>query len=86
MTSVLNLGGLNYQNGNPLRVEIQRINTGIVDLRKITDAQALELNLLRAKVAVLERTVATAAAAPKPAAAIAAAAPVPVANPVVAAE
>ena len=85
MTSVLNLGGLNYQNGNPLRVEIQRINTGIVDLRKITDAQALEINLLRAKVAVLERTVATAAAAPKPAA-VAAAAPVPVANPVVAAE
>ena len=85
MTSVLNLGGLNYQNGNPLRVEIQRINTGIVDLRKITDAQALELNLLRAKVAVLERTVATAAAAPKPAVAVAAV-PVPVANPVVAAE
>ena len=85
MTSVLNLGGLNYQNGNPLRVEIQRINTGITDLRKITDAQALEINLLRAKVAVLERTVATvaaAAAAPKPVAA----APVPVANPVVAAE
>ncbi len=84
MTSVLNLGGLNYQNGNPLRVEIQRINTGIVDLRKITDAQALEINLLKAKVAVLEKTVATAAAAPKPAAV--AAAPVPVANPVVAAE
>ena len=69
MTSVLNLGGLNYQNGNPLRMEIQRINAGVVDLRKITDAQAVEINLLRAKVAVLERAVQAAAAAPKPAAA-----------------
>jgi microcystin-dependent protein len=74
MTSVLNLGGLNYQNGNPLRMEIQRINAGVVDLRKITDAQAVEINLLRAKVAVLERAVQAAAAAPKPAAAAAPAA------------
>jgi hypothetical protein len=86
MTSVLNLGGLNYQNGNPLRFEIQRLNAGIADLRKITDTQATEINLLKAKVAVLER----AAGAPKPAAA----APAPAAaapaggggNPVVAAE
>jgi hypothetical protein len=77
MTSVLNLGGLNYQNGNPLRVEIQRISAGVVDLRKITDAQTVEINLLKAKIVVLERTVQAAAAAPKPAvAAPAAAAPV----------
>ena len=75
MTSVLNLGGLNYQNGNPLRVEIQRISAGVVDLRKITDAQALEINLLKAKIVVLERTVQAAAAAPKPAVAAPAAAP-----------
>jgi hypothetical protein len=75
MTSVLNLGGLNYQNGNPLRIEIQRISAGVVDLRKITDAQALEINLLKAKIVVLERTVQAAAAAPKPAVAAPAAAP-----------
>ena len=75
MTSVLNLGGLNYQNGNPLRVEIQRISAGVVDLRKITDAQTVEINLLKAKIVVLERTVQAAAAAPKPAVAAPAAAP-----------
>jgi hypothetical protein len=75
MTSVLNLGGLNYQAGNPLRVEIQRINASVVDLRKIVDTQATEINLLRAKVAVLERAVGAVVAAPRPAAAAAAAAP-----------
>jgi hypothetical protein len=72
MTSVLNLGGLNYQNGNPLRMEIQRISAGVTDLRKITDAQAVEINLLKAKVAVLERAAQAAANAPRPAAPVAA--------------
>ena len=72
MTSVLNLGGLNYQANNPLRIEIQRINANLVDLRKITDTQAIEINLLKAKVAVLERA---AQAAPKPAPVAAPAAP-----------
>lgn len=85
MTSVLNLGGLNYQNGNPLRTEIQRINAGVVDLRKITDAQTVEINLLKVKIAVLERTVQAAAAAPKPAVAAPAVAALAAAgNPVVA--
>ena len=34
MTSVLNLSGLNYQNGNPLRRELQAIKTDIEGLRK----------------------------------------------------
>lgn len=65
MTSVLNLGGLNYQVGNPLRVEIQRINASVVDVRKIVDAQAVEINLLKAKVAVLERAAQAVAGAPR---------------------
>ncbi len=78
MTSVLNLGGLNYQVGNPLRVEIQRISAGVADLRKITDAQAIEINLLKAKVAVLERAAQAPGAAPRQAVAAAAPAPAPV--------
>lgn len=84
MTSVLNLGGLNYQAGNPLRVEIQRINASVVDLRKIVDTQATEINLLRAKVAVLERAAQAVAVAPRPAAAAAPAGGGGNANPVVA--
>lgn len=34
MTSVLNLSGLNYQNGNPLRREFQAIKADIEGLRK----------------------------------------------------
>lgn len=34
MTSVLNLSGLNYQNGNPLRREIQALKTELEGLRK----------------------------------------------------
>jgi hypothetical protein len=34
MTSVLNLSGLNYQNGNPLRREIQALKNDIEGLRK----------------------------------------------------
>lgn len=34
MTSVLNLSGLNYQNGNPVRREIQALKAEIEGLRK----------------------------------------------------
>lgn len=66
MTSVLYGGGLNYQASNPLRIEIQRLQADIVTVRKSIDTIVAENNLLKAKVAVLER-----AAGAKPAAALA---------------
>jgi archaellum component FlaC len=55
MTSVLYSAGLNYQINNPVRIEINRLTSSINDLRKLVDTQSAELNLLRAKVNVLEK-------------------------------
>ncbi len=71
MTSVLFGGGLNYQASNPLRIEIQRLQSDIAGIRKTIEGVVAENNLLKAKVAVLER-----AAATKPAAAAAPTTPV----------
>jgi hypothetical protein len=71
MTSVLYGGGLNYQASNPLRIEIQRLQADVASVRKAIDTVTVENNLLKAKVAVLERS-AAAAAAPKAAPAAAA--------------
>ena len=73
MTSVLYGGGLNYQASNPLRIEIQRLQADVAAVRKSIDTVVAENNLLKAKVAVLERTAGAkpvvAAPAPAPAAA-----------------
>jgi hypothetical protein len=70
MTSVLYGGGLNYQASNPLRIEIQRLQADVAAVRKSIEAVVVENNLLKAKVAVLER-----AAGAKPASATPAPAP-----------
>jgi hypothetical protein len=71
MTSVLYGGGLNYQASNPLRIEIQRLQADMASIRKVLDTMTGENNLLKAKVAVLERAVGSArsvgAGAPAPA-------------------
>ena len=68
MTSVLYGGGLNYQASNPLRIEIQRLQADVAAVRKSVDTIVAENNLLKAKVAVLERAAgAKPAAAPAPA-------------------
>lgn len=70
MTSVLYGGGLNYQASNPLRIEIQRLQADVASIRKALDAFTAENNLLKAKVAVLERAAgAKPTGAPVPAAA-----------------
>lgn len=75
MTSVLYGGGLNYQASNPLRIEIQRLQADVASIRKVLDGFTAENNLLKAKVAVLERAAgAKPAAAPAPAAGAGAAA------------
>ena len=75
MTSVLYGGGLNYQASNPLRIEIQRLQADVASIRKVLDGFTVENNLLKAKVAVLERAAgARPAAAPAPAAGAGAAA------------
>lgn len=74
MTSVLYGGGLNYQASNPLRIEIQRLQADVATVRKSIDTITAENNLLKAKVAVLERAVSTAPKAAPAAAAPAAAA------------
>jgi hypothetical protein len=70
MTSVLFGGGLNYQASNPLRIEIQRLQSDIAGIRKTIEGIVAENTLLKAKVAVLER-----AAATKPATVVGTAAP-----------
>jgi hypothetical protein len=74
MTSVLYGGGLNYQASNPLRIEIQRLQADVVSIRKVLDGFTAENNLLKAKVAVLERAAGAKPAAPAPAAGAGAAA------------
>jgi hypothetical protein len=65
MTSVLYGGSLNYQIGNPIRFEINKLTTAISDLKKIVDTQNLEIvsikksagdfDQLKGQVANLER-------------------------------
>ena len=69
MTSVLFNAGLNYQNGNPVRLGIEGNRNDIVELRKLLDVHTIEINLLKARVAVAEKEAkeakaAAAAAAP----------------------
>lgn len=55
MTSVLFNAGLNYQNGNPVRLGIEGNRNDIVELRKLLDVHTTEITLLKARVAVAEK-------------------------------
>ena len=55
MTSVLYGSGLNYQIGNPVRTEINKVNALVSELRKVVDAQGTELIYLRGRVTTLEK-------------------------------
>ena len=65
MTSVLYGGSLNYQIGNPVRFEINKLTTSVGDLKKIIDAQGVEIaslkrassefDQMKSQVATLER-------------------------------
>jgi hypothetical protein len=63
MTSVLNGGGLNYQNGNPVRLGIEANRTEIGELRKVVEALTLDLGSVKARLATAEKEVAAASAA-----------------------
>jgi hypothetical protein len=49
MTSVLTYGGLNYQNGNPLRGEIMGLKRENDNLRKLVNALYADVTMLRAE-------------------------------------
>ena len=55
MTSVLFNAGLNYQNGNPVRLGIEANRSDITELRKLLDVHSIEINLLKARVTVAEK-------------------------------
>jgi glycine cleavage system regulatory protein len=55
MTSVLFNAGLNYQNGNPVRLGIEGNRNDILELRKLLDSHTIEINLLKARVTVAEK-------------------------------
>lgn len=55
MTSVLYGSGLNYQIGNPVRTEINKVNALVSELRKVVDAQGTELIYLRGRISTLEK-------------------------------
>ena len=55
MTSVLFNAGLNYQNGNPVRLGIEANRSDITELRKLLDSHTIEINLLKARVTVAEK-------------------------------
>ena len=55
MTSVLNGGGLNYQNGNPVRLGIEANRNEIGELRKVVEALTAEVNIVKARLAVAEK-------------------------------
>ena len=57
MTSVLNGGGLNYQNGNPVRLGIEANRTEIGELRKVVEALTLDLGSVKARLATAEKEV-----------------------------
>jgi hypothetical protein len=63
MTSVLYSAGLNYQGGNPIGNQVRSVQSNVSDLRKLIDAQAIELNLLKAQHAVVRKELDTAIAA-----------------------
>jgi hypothetical protein len=63
MTSVLYSAGLNYQGGNPIGNQVRSVQNNVSDLRKLIDAQAIELNLLKAQHAVVRKELDTAIAA-----------------------
>jgi len=63
MTSVLFNAGLNYQNGNPVRLGIEANRSDITELRKLLDVHTIEINLLKARLAVAEKEVREAKAA-----------------------
>ncbi len=69
MTSVLFNAGLNYQNGNPVRLGIEANRNDITELRKLLDVHTIEINLLKARVAVAEKEAKEAKAAAAAAAA-----------------
>ena len=62
MTSVLNGGGLNYQNGNPVRLGIEANRNEIGELRKVVEALILDLGTVKARLATAEKYVAAARA------------------------
>jgi len=55
MTSVLNGGGLNYQNGNPVRLGIEANRNEIGELRKVVEALTAEVNVVKARLAIAEK-------------------------------
>jgi len=55
MTSVLNGGGLNYQNGNPVRLGIEANRNEIGELRKVVEALTAEVNVVKGRLAVAEK-------------------------------
>jgi hypothetical protein len=55
MTSVLFNAGLNYQNGNPVRLGIEANRSDITELRKLLDVHTTEITLLKARLAVAEK-------------------------------
>jgi hypothetical protein len=55
MTSVLNAGGLNYQNGNPVRLGIEANRTEIGELRKVVEALRVDLNTVKTHLAAVEK-------------------------------
>jgi len=55
MTSVLNAGGLNYQNGNPVRLGIEANRTEITELRKVVEGLSADLSITKARLAITER-------------------------------
>jgi hypothetical protein len=63
MTSVLNGGGLNYQNGNPVRLGIEANRTEIGELRKVVEALSADLSTVKSRLATAEREVVAASAA-----------------------
>ena len=63
MTSVLNGGGLNYQNGNPVRLGIEANRNEISELRKVVEALNADLSTVKSRLATAEKEVAAAAAA-----------------------
>jgi len=62
MTSVLNAGGLNYQNGNPVRLGIEANRTEIGELRKVVETLRVDLETVKTRLVIAEKEGATARA------------------------
>ena len=63
MTSVLNGGGLNYQNGNPVRLGIEANRTEISELRKVVEVLTADLAVVKARLTATEKVATEAKAA-----------------------